>query len=1138
MPFNLTPNWFRKLRRRKSLDDINAVASDGPFATERRGSSPNRIQGSSSPIRVPNTTSPASNRRAASPTHVRRGRFATLTRRRRSPVRSRRGSSPGTLPRIPPPHADFRPAQIRQVYFHNPPTPEASRVGLFPPPRPEPDAVPIDASTGPIRKEHSFTREEMNQLSKFLEQRGVESPFPAATKDHLNWRKFNQLQGQTLPEALQPSLEAPIAGPSGLHESSADLRVLQLAGIDLSAPEQELHRLKAVPQDLLAAPACDTLNHLIEELQKLQKDEFEEYEDIDDYEMQHPVPDQPQLSTSLQHCTSFVSDLVTHDDEQPKVAKLTKKSLKLTKSLHNLKHDNLVNVREVSAQHDRRMDEEKSPMPRRRLSSGEYFTDKTYFDHLGAKVSPLLYSDPDLVNSQKIVVKTPVADLENLQKVKVKTNAADLMSLQEGEVKTNSTDLVNLQEVEVRTNGWFYDEISQPLEYEGIVQTEKKKDKSAENSASSSQKHDERYQKSKTKSSGGHLLSKQKYVSSEDFRRMNDSVFPIPKSESNLDRVKADAKIYERTREAARMQPTMKQTELQRNYANALDSAREIKPPIPEKNIARLEGTNTSASGRAKEGKSSGFTKNLLSMQPKNTNTYAHAKEKNNPVLAKNVGHAQRNDTNTFGWTQAERNLLHNHDMEEFHQNTDAYRRQLHQGNSLAYSSGIYQPTAQVMEFPTRQGMGPEAPVGQGVYYPTIRKMKSEGYALARNDALAEQQRAVHTPPLQAIHFGQMSEQEATSIRPRRRVMFEGESSAETSSRAGAEPRGATVSNGSSSRADNSESGSVSMSQHLPSAVRFPPQVYGGSRRVLMPDNGRVEFAHLSPTYIHPHPLPAQHQNPFTNFASVRAGEPRQGNFLGYENVGPSVRGYGQAGGRNERACNGVGEVVRDQSSRVANGRVKRSEESKADEADFEYYDNRYDPSHRSTIVMPSTSLDEERGEVDMNSTARRLSMLHRHRQELGLPQRPRPTLTFEIEEPRPATPPNWMANLATTFGRSAATPARERARFSFPFSRRPASLAARPRLLLPAATLYANLARLQREISTRAFFCCVLLPPMWLAFGYGGLDWYMRWESNGQVNEMSAALKERAVPLGWVYGILTIVMLTLLSVYLSTISI
>ena len=186
---------------------------------------------------------------------------------------------------------------------------------------------------------------------------------------------------------------------------------------------------------------------------------------------------------------------------------------------------------------------------------------------------------------------------------------------------------------------------------------------------------------------------------------------------------------------------------------------------------------------------------------------------------------------------------------------------------------------------------------------------------------------------------------------------------------------------------------------------------------------------------------------------------------------------------------------------------------------------------------MPSTSLDEERGSIDLNNTARRLSMLHRHRQELGLPQRPRPALTFEIEEPRPTTPPNWMANLASTLSHPGDLPPRQRARYSFPFSRRPASLAARPRLLQPAATHYANLARLERNISVRVFFCCGVLPPMWLAYGYGGLDWYMRWQSSGQVNEMSAALKERAVPLGWVYGLLAVALTTLLSVYLSTVS-
>ena len=207
----------------------------------------------------------------------------------------------------------------------------------------------------------------------------------------------------------------------------------------------------------------------------------------------------------------------------------------------------------------------------------------------------------------------------------------------------------------------------------------------------------------------------------------------------------------------------------------------------------------------------------------------------------------------------------------------------------------------------------------------------------------------------------------------------------------------------------------------------------------------------------------------------------------------------------------------------------------------------RSDPTHRSTIAMPSRSQydgsDSSDIDDDDRSTHRSgFSTIQRHRRELQdlgqLPRHPAPTHTFEVEEPRPQTPLNWMQNLATTFGRPTGIMARSRARISFSFSQRPQSLAARPRLLLPAATHYANLANIQRETSINVFFACVLFPPMWLVFGYGGLDWYMRWESHGQVDEMSPVLKKNAVLLGWVYGLLTIALVTLLCVFLTNLSV
>ena len=950
---------MRKLRRHKSSDDINAIAADGSSVPGRRGSSPDR----------------------------RGGLFSSLARRRRGP-------SPRRPPTFAPPRklsnhsclhelelifvqdADFQPAVIRQVFIPNPPTPEESRLGLFPPPRPEPEDVPVGVLTGPVRpvrKEHSFTRQEINQLSKFPEPRGVNDPPPTVTKDHVNWKKYNKLQEQTLLETPQPSSEAkyPNAYP-GLYEPSNHYGVLESMGIDITDPEREIRRLQAILQDHLELPEREFLRYLIGELEKIQKGMCDEYEDIDDYEMQHPIP--AQLYTPSQYLKSSVSDLVAHDEEKPKVAKLTKKPLKLTKSLHNLKHDNLLNVREVSADFNRRMDEEKATTPRRKLSSGEYFTDTQYFNHLGEKASPLLYSDTDLVNVQKVTVKASGADLGNSLKTDVTTNSADLVDLPEAEFQrnvadlmnspksdvtknstdlmdireaefqrnvadlmnspkshatTNSTDLVDLREAEFQrnvadpvnsskpdairnhadlvdfrkaefqknvadlmnspksdvttnsadlidfrepevktsgadlvkrqkpeanTNGEYYDGVIERRKHEGFVHPAKKTDQSADNSVLS-HKHDERDQKSKAKGSGVPLLSKQKYVSSEDFRQMNDSVFPIPKSESTLARIKADARIYERTKQAARALPAMKRTDLQHTYANALDSAPTAPPPIPERNVARGQGTNLNAPGRAK---------NLLSTQPKLKNAYQPGQEHNSPVPAMNIAHAQRTGTNTFGWTQTEREA---------------------------------------------------ASRGQDARVPTIRKMKSEGYALA------PKQRAVHTPPLQTILPEQGTEQGAASARPRRRVMFEGDSSAETSSRGGAGPRGAMGSGGSSSRADNSSSGSVSISHHLPSAMRFPPRVYGGSRRVLMPDNGRVEFAHLSPEYVHPHPL-----------RSVRSGE------LGQESVSRRHGHYGQAGGQDERARVGAAEAARDQALRMGGGRGEKCE---ADEAELaEYYDN------------------------------------------------------------------------------------------------------------------------------------------------------------------------------------------------------
>ncbi|MCJ1281097.1 hypothetical protein MMC26_000415 [Xylographa opegraphella] len=771
-------------------------------------------------------------------------------------------------------------------------------MGLFPPPRVEPEALAADVSMGPGRKEHSFTREEINKLSKFPEPRSLKDSPSTATRDHLNWKKFYQMQQQSSPGALQPSLEGQFPDAhSALIEPSSNVGTMHSMGIDVFSPGKSLRRFRAMLQEKLSPEDRDFVNFLIEELEKLPKDEYEEYEDIDDYKMQHPISTRPELSISTQQYTSASGNLGFQEEENPKMARLTKKPLKLTKSLHNLKHDNLFNVREASAVADRRLEEEKDLAALRRLSSGEYFTDNTYFNHLGTEVSPLLYSDDDLLSDQKVdvktlgeqtknlqvaEVKTPGEQTKNLHKAEVKPLSANPESLQTPKVKADDTDLIdlhtpelktpditqtNLRKAELKTNEDLYGEELHDLEHDS-VHTQKSKDRNAEYFVSGIREHDKSIQKSKKKGSAVHLLSKQKYVSSEDFRRMNDSVFPIPKSESSMERVKADARIYERTRAAARALPAMKQIEMQRNNVNVPDSA-PLKPPIPQRNMARVQGINLNAPEGAKGWKPLDSTKNLLSIEPKSANTCAPAKEENSPALTKNATHAQRSNTNTFGWTQAERDTLHSSQMAEQRHNTEHYRHQLYQDNSAAYGIGAYQPPAHVTQSPMRRGMDPEAPVGRHVPAPTIRKMKSEGFALARNDASVVRHRVARNPPPEAIQFGQVVGQGTTAVPPRRRVVFAAESSAETSSGGGPVPRGAAKSEGKSSRAVNSDSGSISVAP-LRSAMRFPPPVHGGSRRLLMPDNGRVELADHSFAYLQQRPED-EYQNLFASSAGARS---------------------------------------------------------------------------------------------------------------------------------------------------------------------------------------------------------------------------------------------------------------------------
>ena len=622
---------------------------------------------------------------------------------------------------------------------------------------------------GPIRKERSYAKEEIDQLSKFPSPRRVDDPPSVITRDHLNWKRFDQLKEQTLPEAPQPVLESENTG-SALVPPGSSIRndTPKTAGMDVSHAEQKLRRLKAQLQQILVPSYRRYLESSVTALENLLKEQSEQYEDINDYEMQHPFVTQPQVSTPAQHCTSNTSDSGVQNEAKPKVAKFTKKALRLSKSLHNLKDGDLINMRKASAEFGRSMDEEKSQVPRTKLTPGEYFTNTTYSRHIRTKVSPTLYDDKELQKLQKMQVKTTSAGLANIHKAEVKTNDtdlvdfqnapvktsdadlidfpnapvhtnykdivdfqnaqvqtndkylvdfqkaqvqtndkdlvgfekaqvktndadpvdfqmkevntnyADLLDLQNAQMKTNVTDLVDtlkidmsadstdfanrqgagretsetdlieLQDAELKAEQEYYEQFEESYACEGTDvcdatenllgpaandPPEKNKDKSAETSAGSSHKHDAKDQKSNTTNTDGQRLLPQNYVSSEHYRRLNDSVFPIPKSISSLERSKADARIYERTKEAAR----------------------------------RWNG-----------GMPAGQWKNLLSIQPK-------VGRPSTQVPATAVASARPAGTNTFGWTQAEKDSLPE-EMEERREKTDRRRRQLYQDNTSAWT--------------------------------------------------------------------------------------------------------------------------------------------------------------------------------------------------------------------------------------------------------------------------------------------------------------------------------------------------------------------------------------------------------------------------------------------------------------------
>ena len=643
-----------------------------------------------------------------------------------------------------------------------------------------------------------------------------------------------------------------------------------------------------------------------------QGDEDDEYEDIDDYEMQHLISSQVKLPSHTEKFTSLVSDLMTNKEEEHKAQKLTSKSIKVTKSLHNLKYDTPVAERETSAHFARRTNVEKSTIPKRRLSSGEYFTDELYFRRLGAIASPPTCGDTGVT---LYPTSSSKKNDQNVQKPKVKTD---------GELCYSKENCL-----ESHMGGY----------------AERSKDKGAQNLSGPPLKHDESFQKSQTKKNGGSSLGTPKYYNSEDFLQLNNTVFPIPKVESRLDAIIA-AKNSKSMNEGAAVVPATNEVHLHQANVNAVNRAKEYKPLVPEKDMVGVQRINGNTLRQAKERSDPVFIKNLLSIQQENANVCGRAKEETFSTPKKNAIGIQQTNATAPGRVNVEKSSMPKQNMTEIRDNTDGCRCELYRQNSLKFCSNIHQTTGPVTQLSAPCGTGSVDITGQRAHLPAVRRMKSEGYALARNDPLAGNQRTAHTPPPSAMHFRQVTGQGATSGHSQQRVMFGGDSSAETSSHPGAVSYGATVSNGSSSRADNSDSGSVSLSQNLPPAVRFPPQVYGGYQRVLRPDNGRPEFAPLSSTYIYPHPLPVWHQNPFITPPNVRAVNPGHDNLLRYGGIGPCVRGNGQAGRRDERGGDEIAKLVRDQVSRIEEGRGRKDKEirtvasGEADEAESEYYEN------------------------------------------------------------------------------------------------------------------------------------------------------------------------------------------------------
>ena len=57
----------------------------------------------------------------------------------------------------------------------------------------------------------------------------------------------------------------------------------------------------------------------------------------------------------------------------------------------------------------------------------------------------------------------------------------------------------------------------------------------------------------------------------------------------------------------------------------------------------------------------------------------------------------------------------------------------------------------------------------------------------------------------------------------------------------------------------------------------------------------------------------------------------------------------------------------------------------------------------------------------------------------------------------------------------------------------------------------------------------------MWLIYASGGLDFYIRWWTEGELANMEKDYKISALPMGIIYGFLTLVVVTEVMVYISS---